>query len=103
MSLAVRLGLRRAAEPVQCTVLVEHTNEHLHAHVELDGEVQVNPGDRVIVHGAPIKVAFGERQSFRRTATVERAGRLEQLWTRWRGNFELTELYEVGVLPRSAP
>ena len=83
-----------------CTVRVEHTNEHLHAHVELDGNPAINPGDRVRVHGAPIRVAFGESRSFRRTATVERAGWFEQAWIRLRGNFEITELYEVGITPR---
>lgn len=87
------LGRRREETP--CTVAVEHTEERLCAHVEFDGDVAIRPGDRVRVHGAPVRVAFGERITVRRTATVERAGWLEQAWTRFRSRFELAELYEV--------
>ena len=80
---------------VPCTVDVEHTNESLHAYVDLDG-IEVGPGDEVEVHGAPLHVAFGERVVARCTATVTRAGWLEALWTRIAGHMELTELYEVG-------
>ena len=83
-----------------CTVAVEHTNESLSAHVELDGDVHMQPGDRVLVHGAPIRVAFGECITVRRTATVRRANRLEQAWTRLRSRFELGELYEVSFSTR---
>jgi uncharacterized Zn finger protein len=90
---------RRAVE-TPCTVAVEHTNESLSAHVELDGDIAINPGDRVLVHGAPIRVAFGECLRVRRTATVQRANRLEQAWTRLRSRFELGELYEVSFSTR---
>jgi magnesium-protoporphyrin IX monomethyl ester (oxidative) cyclase len=67
----MRLG--RQAVETACTVSVEHTNESLSAHVELDGDVAIRPGDRVLVHGAPIQVSFGECIRVRRTATVQRA------------------------------
>lgn len=78
-----------------CTIEVEHTNEHFHAHVELDGNVAIYPGDKVKVHGSAIKVPFGGQISERRTATITRASAIERAWTRMRGQFEITELYEV--------
>jgi uncharacterized Zn finger protein len=90
----------RTAIDTPCTVAVEHSNESLHAHVELDGDLIINPGDRVRVHGAPIRIAFGERIVERRMATVERANGLERLWTRIAGHFDMTELYEVSFSPR---
>jgi hypothetical protein len=86
------------AEPkkfdVPCTIDVEHTFDSLHAHVTLDGDIPIYPGDEVIVHGAPIKVPYGEKAMIRRTATVIRAGALERLWTKVTGRFEMMELLE---------
>jgi uncharacterized Zn finger protein len=90
----------RTVVETPCTVAVEHTNESLSAHVELDGDVQIRPGDRVQVHGAPIQVAFGHCVTVRRSATVHRANALEQAWTRLRSRFELGELYEVSFSTR---
>lgn len=86
-----------------CRIEVEHSDEHLHAHVELAGGVAMHPGDRVRVHGAPISVRFGERRVFERTATVERASGLERLWTKLAGHFEMAELYEVSFSPGKLP
>ena len=80
---------------VPCTVEIEQTSETLHAHVVLDGDIQIQPGDEVRVHDAPTRVAFGVRLVVRRTATVVRAGPLDRLRARLEGYFELTELYEV--------
>ena len=44
-----------------CTVEVEHGFNHLHAHVELDGDVEIYPGDKVRVHGTSIRLPYGER------------------------------------------
>jgi len=77
-----------------CTVDLEQSPESLHAYVEINGIV-IRPGDRVIVHGAPTRVAFGERMVCDRRATIVRAGRLGALLARLRGYLELTELYEV--------
>jgi hypothetical protein len=80
---------------VPCTIKVEHTNEHFHAHVELDGDIIMQPGDQVRVHGAPIRVLFGERMVERRTATIARANVFERAWARIKSQVELTELYEI--------
>lgn len=88
------IGSRRSFD-VPCTVEIEQTSETLHAHVVLDGDVQIRPGDEVRVHDAPTGVAFGERLVVRRTATVVRAGPLDRFLARIEGYLELTELYEV--------
>ena len=80
---------------VPCTIEVEHTNEHLHAHVALDGEVPIYPGDRVRVHGEAIQVLYGESATYSRIATVMRASWLSRQWTRFLASLEITELYEV--------
>jgi hypothetical protein len=78
-----------------CRIEVEHTNEHLHAHVELEGDIAIEPGDKVLVQGPAVRVPFGGRLVERRTATVTRATALGRAWTRLRARFELTELYEL--------
>ncbi len=80
---------------VPCRIEVEHTNEHLHAHVALKGDVPIHPGDRVRVHGEAIRVEYGEAMSVDRIATVVRAGWLTRQWTRFLASLEITELYEV--------
>ena len=79
---------------VPCTVEVSHTFESLHAHVELDGDVEIEPGDAVLVHGQPITVPYGEVHTERRMATVTRASLVERLWTRATGDLEFMELCE---------
>lgn len=98
----IRLRPRRTLV-TPCTIEIEHTARSLHAHVALDGEPELRPGDRVRVHGDPIRVRFGERLTLRREATVERAGWLERWWTRLAARFELSELYEVSFTPGRAP
>jgi hypothetical protein len=80
---------------VPCTVEIEQTSETLHAHVVLDGDIQIEPGDEVMVHNAPTHVQFGERLVLRRIATVKRGTALDRLRARIEGYLELTELYEV--------
>ena len=87
--------ISRRVQQLPCTIEIEHTERSLHAHVELDGDLALQPGDRVRVHGDPIRVRFGESLLLRRDATVERAGWLERQWTRLAARFELSELYEV--------
>ena len=60
-------GSRKSFD-VPCTVEIEQTSETLHAHVVLDGDIAIEPGDEVRVHDAPTEVAFGERLVVRRTA-----------------------------------
>lgn len=86
---------------VPCRIAVEQSEEHFHAHVELDGDVPIQPGDRVKVHGAPICVPFGKSAVFERTATVTRAGPLLRGWTRLAAYLDLRELYEVSFSPGS--
>ncbi len=80
---------------VGCTIEVENTFESLHAHVELDGDVEIEAGDEVLVHGEDIRVPYGEKVKLRRRATVTRAGFLSRRLTKLAAHFELTELYEV--------
>lgn len=80
---------------VGCTIEIEQTAESLHAHVSLDDNVEIQPGDEVTIHGAPVKVAFGDRINLRRTATVVRAGAWKRWMTHLAGYLELTELYDV--------
>ncbi len=96
-------AFRRTRFDTPCRVEIEHSEEQLCAHVELAGAVAVGPGDRVRVHGAPIRVAFGERRIEERMATVERAGAVGRLWTKFAGHFEMTELYEVSFSDRTLP
>jgi hypothetical protein len=93
-------GFARRSRDTQCTIEIEHSEESLHAHVELDDEADLRPGDRVRVHGAPIRVKFGQRLTLRRPATVERAYWLERQWTRLTARFELSELYEISFSSR---
>jgi hypothetical protein len=79
---------------VACTIEVENTFESLHAHVVLDGDLAIEPGDSVLVHGDPVRVPYGQKVTLRRTATVTRAGWLERKWTRATGDLEFMELCE---------
>ena len=87
-------GSRKSFD-VPCTVEIEQTSETLHAHVILDGDIDIKPGDEVRVHDAPTGVEFGQRLVVRRAATVVRGGPLDRLRARIEGYLELTELYEV--------
>ncbi|QDH34133.1 hypothetical protein [Porphyrobacter sp. YT40] len=78
-----------------CTITVEQSSEHFHAHVELDGNIAMEPGDKVRVHGAPIAIPFGAREVFERRATVTRASPLKRALTKAAAYFDLAELYEV--------
>jgi hypothetical protein len=93
-------ALRRERFEFPCTVEIEHTPRSLHAHVEIDGDFVVEPGDEVLVKNAPTDVPYGDRIKVRRTAVVTRASAFERAWTRFVGNFELTELYDVSFTER---
>ncbi len=98
ISISDWLGGHKTLE-VPCTIEVEHTADSLHAYVELDGDVDIGPGDEVIVHGEPIQPAFGEKIVERRKATVRRANWFDRMTARVAG-LELTDLYEVSFTPR---
>lgn len=85
---------------VACTVRASHTEEELEAHVEIDGDIELEPGDQLIVHGEPINPPFGKSIVERRLATVTRATWLQRLWTRWTGDLGCLELLEVSFTDR---
>lgn len=87
--------MTRKSITTPCTITVNHTMESLEAHVELGDGVEPGVGDRVLVHGAPVQVSFGESTTIRREATIIRANALQKLWIKFKSLFELTELYEV--------
>jgi hypothetical protein len=93
------MNLPRKAEPrrfdIGCTIEIERTGESLHAHVSLDDDIEIRPGDEVTIHGAPVAVAFGDSVKLRRRATVVRGGKLKRILAHMAGYLELTELYEV--------
>ncbi|WP_298468455.1 hypothetical protein [uncultured Erythrobacter sp.] len=78
-----------------CTISVEQSSDHFHAHVDLSDDVEIEPGDKVRVHGDPISIPFGSKAVFERTATVTRAGPVKRALTRLAAYFDLAELYEV--------
>jgi hypothetical protein len=83
---------------VECDVDLERSLDSFHAYAVPDG-IEIRPGDTVIVHGLPDRLAMGENRQFRARATVRRAGPITRLWTEFTSIFELTGLYEVGFLP----
>jgi len=86
--------LTRERDEVPCTVTISHRFEELSAHVRFNDGSVVNPGDTVEVLGPEIMAPYGEVISEDRTAVITRASRLEQLWTRATGDFEVMELCE---------
>ena len=86
--------LTKDFERAPCTVEVSHKFESLHAHVRFDNGAVIYPGDEVKVHGDEIMAPFGEIVTAKREATIIRASKLEQLWTRLTGDFEVMELCE---------
>jgi hypothetical protein len=85
---------------VFCTVSVSHTFEDLSAHVELEGDLEMMPADRVLVHGEPINPPYGEVRVERRRATVTRATWLERTWTRLTGDLDALSLLDVSFTDR---
>lgn len=86
--------LTRSKETAPCLVTISHRFEELSAHVKFLNGATVNPGDSVLVHGAEIMAPYGEMIEEERTATITRASKIEQIWTRWTGDFEFMELCE---------
>ena len=89
--------MSRAVE-VRCDVDIEQTPRSFHAHAVPDG-VLIRPGDRVLVHDAPLGIGFGEHVVTECRGTVRRAGVLRRFWVRATAVFHLPELYEVGFEP----
>ena len=80
---------------VTCTVDLEATHDHFHAHVDLKG-IEVNEGDAVLVHNTPDRIPFGTVRQFESTATVYRASWFKRQLVRLFGSSEISALYEVG-------
>lgn len=83
-----------------CTIEIEQTHDCFHAHLALDGDIAIGPGDKVHVHGEPIRLAFGQKLTERRLATVVKAGLALRIWTRLTARLELQELYELSFTPK---
>ena len=81
---------------VGCTVRVSHTFDDLSAHVELDGDLPIHPGDQVRVHGLAINPPYGAVCVERRRATVTRASWFERTWTRLTGDLDCLTLFDFG-------
>jgi hypothetical protein len=88
-------ALYRRTREVSCTIDLESTPQEFHAHVVLDG-IEVNEGDEVLVHGAPSRIALGEKRTMPATATVQQASWPRRLLVRILGTSGITDLYEVG-------
>ena len=86
--------MRRRVE-VACTIDLESTHDHFHAHVDLH-RVGVDPGDEVLVHNAPTHIPFGTQRTYASRATVQRASWLRRQFVKLTGGTELYELYDVG-------
>lgn len=84
----------RTKETAPCTVTISHRFEELSAHVKFNNGAVINPGDSVQVHGGEIMAPYGALVEEDRTATIIRASKIEQLWTRATGDFEFMELCE---------
>ena len=86
--------LTKEIEKAPCTVEISHKFESLHAHVRFNNGAVIYPGDEVQVEGPEIMASFGEIVREDRMATILRASKLEQLWTRLTGDLEVMELCE---------
>jgi len=84
---------------VPCRVELAHTADDCYAHVILKG-VEVGPGDEVLVHNPPTRIAWGERYAVERKATVSRASWWERFKTYALARFELDLRYEVSFSER---
>lgn len=84
----------RERQTAPCTVTISHRFEELSAHVRFNDGSVVYPGDTVQVQGPEIMAPYGEVVEEDRLATITRASKLEQLWTRATGDFEFMELCE---------
>lgn len=86
--------LTKEIEKAPCTVEISHKFESLHAHVRFNNGAVIYPGDEVQVEGPEIMAPFGEIVREDRMATILRASKMEQLWTRLTGDLEVMELCE---------
>ena len=78
-----------------CMVEIEKTPSSFHAYA-VPEDVDIRPGDEVLIHDAPTHVGYGETVRRECRITVRRAGPIARAWTRTTSLFLLTGLYEVG-------
>jgi hypothetical protein len=71
-----------------------NTWEDLYAHVHLEN-VDIGPGDSVLIQQAPTQLAWGEKYSVKGDAVYTKASIWQKIWTRFFSRFEITMLYEV--------
>jgi hypothetical protein len=97
--------LGRRFEEITIDLDLEQTPESLHAYA-IPVEVEIGPGDELVMHGAPAGVAFGERRSMQVRATLRRAGWYDRARVHVEGFFTFAELFNVGFedieLPQEA-
>jgi hypothetical protein len=91
----------RESVEVDCMVEIEQTGRYFQAHAAPEN-IDLRPGDSVLVHDAPASIAFGQRLSCARRATVTRAGPILRAWVRFTSFFALADLFEVGFDAREA-
>ncbi len=82
-----------------CDVDIEKTVESFHAYT-VPADIELRPGDEMLVHGVPYEIEFGDHMTLQCAATVARATMAERVWTRFASIFQLTGLYEVGFQPQ---
>jgi hypothetical protein len=80
-----------------CDLDIEQSWESLHAHA-IPADIDIEAGDVILIHGAEDALSAAQYTG-QRSATLIRAGFWRRRWTRFRSNFELTELFEVGFQP----
>lgn len=99
--------LTKEFETAPCVVEVSHCFDSLHAHVKFLNGAVINPGDEVTVQGPPVMAPYGQVVREERIAHIARASKIEQIWTRWTGDFDFMELCEFSfsddITPQAAP
>lgn len=91
---------RRRAIPLRCSLDIENTAESLHAHA-IPEDVELRPGDVVVLHDVDPEIGFGERRTGEARASLIRAGIFARFWTECCALFEIADLYEVGFDTRA--
>ena len=87
-----------------CTMEIEHTPESLHAHVEIDGDFVVEPGDEVLVHRRADRAALW--RAHRRAPHRHRRPRRRcwsALWTRLARQFRTHRTLRRQLLGKEEP
>ena len=74
MTLDWLFPLTRQTFDAPCTIEIGHTAESLFAHVEIEGDFEMHPGDRVLVQDAPTETPFGHRIKVKRHVTITPRG-----------------------------